>query len=147
MDTSTLIVKGDVITPSHEAYADAIKRWAKNAERQAAVVVFPKNAADVAASILFAKQHKLSFAIRGGGHNAAGASSVEGGLVVDLGKYLNQVRVDAEAELPVAYVGGGALWEHVDKAAIKHGLASVGGTVNHVSLSLFDRSRPSLIEV
>jgi FAD/FMN-containing dehydrogenase len=145
MDISTLKVKGDVVTPTHPAYADAIKRWAKNAERRAAVVVFPKDAKDVAASILFAKERKLSFAIRGGGHNAAGASSVEGGLVVDLGKYINRVRIDTKAKL--AYVGGGALWEQVDKEAIKHGLASVGGNVNHVSPPLLNHLRRQLTNV
>lgn len=28
-------------------------------------------------------------------------------------------------------VGGGALWSHVDEEAAKHGVATVGGTVNH----------------
>ena len=32
-------------------------------------------------------------------------------------------------------MGGGALWETVDKEAIKHGLATVARTVNHVSPS------------
>ncbi|KAH6909362.1 FAD binding domain-containing protein [Coprinopsis sp. MPI-PUGE-AT-0042] len=134
MNVSSLAkaIKGDVVTPDQPTYADAIKRWAKNAERRAAVVVFVKDEEDVAASIKFAKEHELKFAIRGGGHNAAGASSIEGGLVVDLGKYLKEVRVDAEAKL--AYIGGGALWKHVEEEAIKHGLASVGGTVNHTGV-------------
>ncbi|KAH6909364.1 FAD binding domain-containing protein [Coprinopsis sp. MPI-PUGE-AT-0042] len=134
MDVSSLAkaIKGDVVTPDQPTYADAIKRWAKNAERRAAVVVFVKDEEDLAASIKFAKEHKLKFAIRGGGHNAAGASSAEEGLVVDLGKYLKQVRVDAEAKL--AYIGGGAIWKDVDEEAIKYGLATVGGTVNHTGV-------------
>jgi hypothetical protein len=32
-------------------------------------------------------------------------------------------------------VGGGSLWATVEKEAIKHGLASVAGTVNHVCCS------------
>ncbi|KAH6909363.1 FAD binding domain-containing protein [Coprinopsis sp. MPI-PUGE-AT-0042] len=134
MNVSSLAkaIKGDVVTPDQPTYADAIKRWAKNAERRAAVVVFVKDEEDVVASIKFAKEHKLKFAIRGGGHNAAGASSMEGGLVVDLGRYLKKVRVDTEAKL--AYIGGGALWKDVDEEAIKYGLASVGGTVNHTGV-------------
>jgi len=50
--------------------------------------------------------------------------------VIDLSRYLNGVKVDPEKK--VAYVGGGALWETVDRTAIKHGLATVGGAVNHV---------------
>ena len=37
----------------------------------------------------------------------------------------------------LAYVGGAALWEAVEKAAIKHGLATVAGTVNHVGTTSF----------
>jgi FAD/FMN-containing dehydrogenase len=124
-------INGDIITPEHPEYAKSLHRWACNAEKNAAVVVFVKDEADVSKSILFAKENHLPIAIRGGGHSAAGASSVEGGLVIDLSRYINGVRVDPDKKL--AFVGGGALWEAVDKAAIKHGLATVGGTVNHVS--------------
>ena len=49
--------------------------------------------------------------------------------MIDLSRYLKDVKVDAANKL--AYVGGGAIWADVDKATIQHGLASVGGTVNH----------------
>ena len=122
---------GDILTPADEGYAVAIARWAKNAVRKAALVVYPKDSADVSRAITYARGAGLQLAIRGGGHSAAGASSAEGGLVVDLSRYLGGVRVDAETRL--GYVGGGAIWETVDKAAIEHGLATVGRTVNHVS--------------
>ncbi|KAI0370173.1 FAD-binding domain-containing protein [Pilatotrama ljubarskyi] len=124
--------KGDVVTPEDFGYDQAIARWAKNAARKAAVVTFPKDAEDVSKAIAFAKETGLTIAIKGGGHNPSGASSSEGGLVVDLSRYLNGVRVDPDKQL--GYVGGGALWETVDKAAIEHGLATVGGTVNHTGV-------------
>ncbi|RPD66712.1 FAD-binding domain-containing protein [Lentinus tigrinus ALCF2SS1-7] len=123
--------KGDILTPSDTGYDIAITRWAKNAERKAAVVAFVKDAEDVSLAINYAKEAKLPIAIKGGGHNVASASSSEGGLVIDLSRYLNGVTVDPEKQL--GYVGGGATWETVDKAAIQHGLATVGGTVNHVA--------------
>lgn len=123
-------IKGDVVVPDDPSYPEAIARWAKNSERNAKVVVFVKDANDAVTAIAYAKANKLPLAIRGGGHSAGGASSTDG-LVVDLSRYLNTVRVDASAKL--AYVGGGALWKDVDAEAIKHGLATVGGTVNHVS--------------
>ncbi|KAI9465877.1 FAD-binding domain-containing protein [Lactarius psammicola] len=122
---------GDWITPDHLDYSKAIARWAANAERRAKVVAFVKNAQDVAIVLRYAKQHNLPIAIRGGGHSPAGASSIENGLVIDLSRYLSSVRVDPAAKL--AYVGGGAIWETVDKTAIEHDLATVAGTVNHVS--------------
>ena len=123
--------KGDLVRPGDPGYDDALKRWAANASRKASVVAFVKDEADVALAIKYARDSDLPIAIRGGGHSAAGASSIENGLVIDLSRYMNGVTVDAEEKL--AYVGGGALWETVDKTAIEYGLASVGGTVNHVS--------------
>lgn len=132
--------KGDIVTPSSADYENAIARWAINAQRKAKVVAFVKDSEDVVLAIKYAKANRLPLAIRGGGHSAAGASSAENGLVVDLSRYMNGARVDAEKKL--VYVGGGAIWETVDKAAIKHGLATVGGTVNHVGtfISMHERS-------
>ncbi|KAH9850079.1 FAD-binding domain-containing protein [Lenzites betulinus] len=126
--------KGDVLTPGDDGYDQALSRWARNAARPAAVVAFVKDAEDVSAAILYAKQNGLPIAIKGGGHNPSGASSSEGGLVIDLSRHLNIARIDPEKKL--GYVGGGAIWETVDKAAIQHGLATVGGTVNHHGLAI-----------
>ena len=122
---------GDWITPDHPDYSKAIARWAANAERRAKVVAFVKSAQDVVVVLRYAKEQNLPIAIRCGGHSPAGASSVENGIVIDLSRHLSSVRVDPTAKL--AYVSGGALWETVDKTAIEHGLATVAGTVNHVS--------------
>ncbi|KAG8711395.1 hypothetical protein FRC09_020634 [Ceratobasidium sp. 395] len=107
----------------------SIKRWAENAEKPAIAVAYPANADDVAELLafvqgkgLYVNQVRLDVAIKssqGGGHSASGASSTDGGLVVDLEPHLHDVRIDAEHKL--AYVGGGALWKHVDQAAAEHG--------------------------
>jgi len=89
---------------------------------------------DVALAIAYAKKDCLPIAIRGGGHNPAGASSTQG-LVIDLSRHLYAVEINPENKL--AYVGGGAIWKQVDKAAIQHGLATVAGTVNHVCCDLY----------
>ncbi|KAL5487872.1 hypothetical protein ACEPAI_5980 [Sanghuangporus weigelae] len=125
--------KGDIVTPSDPDYEKAISRWAANAARRAKYVAFVKDAEDVKLALDFVKSQKLPFAVKGGGHNVTGASSSDGGLVIDLSRYLAGVRVDPENK--VGYVGGGALWETVDKAAIEHGLATVGGTVNHTGVA------------
>ncbi|KAG6824886.1 hypothetical protein H0H87_010821, partial [Tephrocybe sp. NHM501043] len=124
--------KGDIVTPDDPDYQKAISRWAVNAQRRAKVVAFVKNAVDVGLAIAYARTSGLPIAIRGGGHSPAAASSSEGGLVIDLSRYLNEARVDPEKQ--VVYVGGGALWDVVDSEAIKHGLATVGGTVNHTGV-------------
>lgn len=80
----------------------------------------------------FATSNNIPLAIKGGGHNASGASSVEDGINIDLNRYFNTAKVDPEKKL--VYVGGGALWGTVDKAVIAHGLATPGGTVNHTGV-------------
>jgi len=121
--------KGDISIPTDGDYAQAIGRWALNAQANAQIVTFVKDPEDVALALVYAKENRLPIAIRGGGHSTSGASSTDG-LVIDLSRHLKAVEIDPENKL--AYVGGGATWEYVDKAAIQHGLATVGGTVNHV---------------
>lgn len=134
--------KGDLVTAADPDYEEAIARWAATSVKKAKLVAFVKDAEDVSLAIKYAVSDKISFAIRGGGHSLSGASSVEGGLVIDLSRYLGGVTVDADKKL--GYVGGGAIWKTVDETAIKYGLATVGGTVNHVSsmLLLADISHP-----
>lgn len=122
--------KGDIVTPDDEGYTQAIARWAANAERNARVVAFVKDNDDVALALIYARTNNLQVAIRCGGHSTSGASSAEDGLVIDLSRYLDYAVVDPEKR--TARVGGGSLWRTVENEAIKHGLASVAGRVNHV---------------
>jgi len=124
--------RGDWVTPDHPDYTQAIARWSATSVRRAAIVAFVKGPDDVAESLDYARKNGLPIAVRGGGHSVNAASSIEGGVVIDLSRYVNTVNVDPENQL--AYVGGGALWESVDKSAIDYGLATPGGTVNHVSI-------------
>ncbi|KAI0249113.1 hypothetical protein BJV78DRAFT_1378298 [Lactifluus subvellereus] len=134
-DISTLkqSFKGDIVTPDDADYKAAIARWAITAERRARVVAFIKDTDDVALALKYARTNNLQVAIRCGGHSPAGSSSVEDGLVVDLSRYFNYAVVDPEKR--TVRVGGGSLWETVEKETIKHGLATVAGTVNHTGVS------------
>lgn len=128
-------IKGDIVVPGDASYPDAISRWAANAERRAKYVIFARDTDDVVLAIRFAGASKLALAVCGGGHSSSGASSVEGGVVVNLSRYINQVSVDAEKRL--AYVGGGATWAAIDSEASKFGLSTVGGTVNETGVGGF----------
>lgn len=122
--------KGDIVTADDAGYAKAITRWASNAERPARIVAFVKDTDDVALALEYARANNLQLAICGGGHSPAGSSSAKDGLVIDLSRHFNYAIVDPEKR--TVRVGGGTLWETVEKEAIQHGLASVAGTVNHV---------------
>jgi FAD/FMN-containing dehydrogenase len=124
------VFKGDIITRSDADYEDSISRFAANAVRRARIVAHVKDADDVARAIAYARMEGLPVAVRGGGYSITGASSVEDGLVVDLSRYMNSVKVDVKNGL--AFVGAGATWRDVDRETLKYGLATVGGSVNQV---------------
>jgi len=127
-------IKGVVLTPGDEGYQNAIHRWASNAERNAAVVAQVTSPQDVVAAVptphqcsrtnlqlKFAKKASLEVAVSGGKHSASGASSTEGGLLIDLSK-MRKVRVNTTNNTIIAQ--GGCLWIDVDQAAADHGLAT-----------------------
>jgi len=74
----------------------------------------------------FAKEAHLEIAVRGGGHSASGASSSDGGIVIDLSE-MREVSVDTTNNLIIAQ--GGCVWADVDAAGAQHDLVTVGGTV------------------
>ncbi|KAL8964021.1 MAG: hypothetical protein Q9183_004767 [Haloplaca sp. 2 TL-2023] len=86
---------------------------------------------DISATLRFAQSHGIDFAVCGGGHSTSGASSSSGGIVIDLSP-MRSVAVDPTSMAITAQ--GGCLWVDVDEAAGAHGLATVGGTINHTGV-------------
>ncbi|KAF9036032.1 FAD-binding domain-containing protein [Hymenopellis radicata] len=136
MTSSTPLVpigfKGDWITPSHPDYSSAISRWAVSSERRAKVVAFVKDEEDVVLAITYSRNEALQWVVCGGGHSPNGASSSEGGVVIDVSRYMNQVRVDPERML--AHVGGGTRGGVIDECCSRYGLAAVGGTFRQIGI-------------
>ncbi|KZT50185.1 FAD binding domain protein [Calocera cornea HHB12733] len=129
---ASLFAEDQVLTPDDgELYDKAIQRWSDTAVRRAKYIVLAETAEDVSKAIRFAVENNLDLAIKGGGHSCSGASSSEGGLIVDLSR-MNQCVVDLERRM--IKVGGGALWSDVDTETSKYGMAAVGGTVNHTGV-------------
>ncbi|PYH75712.1 FAD binding domain protein [Aspergillus uvarum CBS 121591] len=120
-----------VLLPGSEEYRASIKRWSDGAEKPAALVILPSTERDISTAITFAKKHGMDLAVAGGGHSTSGAASTAGGLLLDLSR-LRGVTVDPEGRTITAQ--GGALWEDVDTALGQHGLATVGGVVNHTGI-------------
>lgn len=115
-----------VRAPSDVDYDKSVDRWSKAAEKPAGVAIVPTSAQEVSTAIKYASEQGIDVAVKGGGHSTAGASSTNGGLLIDLGR-MRKVEVDTEKQQ--LHVQGGCLWLDVDEAAWKYGLATVGGTV------------------
>jgi FAD/FMN-containing dehydrogenase len=124
--------RGDVLRPNTPEYESARKVWNGMIDRHPAVIARCKSVSDVQAAIRFGREHDLPIAIRGGGHNAAGLSVCESGIVIDLSG-LRDVVVDPDKCTAVA--GGGATWGEFDAATAKHGLATTGGVISSTGVA------------
>ncbi|MFN8590482.1 MAG: FAD-binding oxidoreductase [Thermomicrobiales bacterium] len=119
-------IDGELILPDDPGYAAARHVWNGMIDRYPAAIARCRTTADVTAAVRFAVTQDLEIAVRGGGHNAAGLATVDGGLVIDLSS-MNGVVVDPVNR--VARAGGGATWGDFDTATQAHGLATTGGAV------------------
>jgi FAD/FMN-containing dehydrogenase len=128
-------VRGEIVTPDDSGYAEASKVWnGQHDDRRPAMVIRCHGAADVIAAVGFARANHLPIAVRGGGHSLPGFSTVDDGVVIDLGP-MSGVRVDPQARR--ATVGGGAVWADVDHETQAHGLATTGGLVSTTGVAGF----------
>ena len=117
--------RGPVIVPSDFGYEAARVTFNGMIDRRPELIVRPLDVDDVVSAVAFAAELDLPIAVRGGGHSVAGHCIGDGGVVVDL-RLMRHVSVDPDAR--VATCGGGALWEDLDPACQRHGLATPGGT-------------------
>ena len=127
-------LRGQVLTSADRAYDEARRGWNGRFDRHPAAIVRCVDAGDVQAAVLFAREHDLPPAVRSGGHDFAGNSTSDGGLVIDL-SLMNHVSVDPSAKR--LRVEPGARWAQVDAATQAHGLATTGGTVSTVGVAGF----------
>jgi alkanesulfonate monooxygenase SsuD/methylene tetrahydromethanopterin reductase-like flavin-dependent oxidoreductase (luciferase family)/FAD/FMN-containing dehydrogenase len=96
------------------------------------LVLRPETASAVAEALGFARRQEVPFAIRSGGHSLTGASTNDGGLVINLAR-LNHVEV-LDAATGRIRVGPGARWSHVAQALLPHGLAISSGDYGGVGV-------------
>jgi FAD/FMN-containing dehydrogenase len=119
-------IHGEVIQSGDASYDEARTLYNAMIDKRPAIVVRCVDAADVIASVKFARANGLDIAVRGGGHNVSGNAMADGGLTIDLSR-MNNVRVDPARR--TARVGGGALWRDVDHATHAFGLATPTGII------------------
>ena len=123
---------GALIGDSDDGYDDARSIFNAMIDRRPALIAQCESVSDVQAALAHAQANGLEIAIRSGGHSVAGASSVDGGLVIDM-RRMNAVEVDPEAR--TATVAGGATWSDFDRATQEHGLATTGGRVSSTGVA------------
>ena len=124
-------LRGVLLQASDPAYDAARRVWNAMFDKHPALIARCLSGADVVNAVNFARVHDLLVAVRCGGHNMAGKSVCEGGLVIDL-SLMNSVQVNPNAK--TARVAGGALLGHLDREAQAFGLATTAGVVSHTGV-------------
>ena len=124
-------VAGTVAIPGDPGYDEAVTIWNAAITKRPAVVASCASSADVVLALQFAQSHELEVSVRGGGHNFAGTSLCDGGLMIDLTP-MRSVNVDPGRK--TVRCGGGATWGLLDAATQEHGLAMPGGFITHTGV-------------
>ncbi|MFZ5828976.1 MAG: FAD-binding oxidoreductase [Planctomycetota bacterium] len=125
-------IKGTVVLPGDANYDDVRVIWNAMIDRRPALIVRCTDADDIAAAVIHARENDLEISIRGAGHNIAGNSLCDGGLMIDLS---TMTRVDVDAIRGRATVEPGATLAHFDEATQQHGLATPLGINSTTGIS------------
>jgi FAD/FMN-containing dehydrogenase len=123
---------GRLLRPADEGY-DAARRVHNGlVDREPALIVRCRTAADVAAGVRFARAAGLDICVRGGGHNVAGRAVAGGAVMIDLAE-MKGIEVDVEAR--TARAEGGLTWAELNAATGEHGLAVTGGAISTTGIA------------
>jgi FAD/FMN-containing dehydrogenase len=122
---------GQVLRPGNPGYDEARRVWNGTVDRHPGVIARCTGVADVIAAVDFARQHDLLVAVRCGGHNIAGKSVCDDGLMIDL-SLMRGVHIDPVRK--VARVEGGAILGRLDRESQVFGLATTSGVVTHTGV-------------
>ena len=117
--------------PGTPGYANCTRLWNGAVTRRPAIVVQPTSHAEVQSVVRYARDRGMPIAVRGGGHDWAGRSLLDDGVVIDM-SLMRRVVVDQGASL--ATLAGGATAADVVAAAEPFGLAAATGTVGEVGM-------------
>jgi FAD/FMN-containing dehydrogenase len=125
-------VTGRVVGPEDPEYEAARTVLAPiAAERRPAAVVRVADANDVVAVVNYARDRGLELAVRSGGHSAAGHSTVDGGIVIDL-RDMKKLEIDPDKRTAWAETGLTAI--EYSTATVEHGLATGFGDTGSVGI-------------
>ena len=101
-------------------------------DRHPGLIIQCSGTADVIDAVNLARTHDLLVAVRGGGHNVAGNSMCDDGLVIDLSR-MRGVHVNRKSG--TVRVQGGATWGDVDRETLAFGQVAPGGIVSETGVA------------
>ena len=117
-------LRGSLVRPGDHDYDRVRKVWNGIVDKRPTLIARCAGAADVVECVRFAREHGLLVSVRGGGHNYAGKSVCEHGLMIDLGP-MKGIRVDPVRR--TAWAQAGLRLGEFDRETEAHGLATTLG--------------------
>jgi FAD/FMN-containing dehydrogenase len=125
-------LRGKLIYPGDTDYDETRKIHNAMIDKHPAMIVRCAGVADIITSVKFAKTNNLLFTVRGAGHNVAGSSVCDGGLVIDL-SHMKGIRVNLSER--TAQVEPGVTWGELSHELQIFGLAATGGFISTTGVS------------
>ncbi|RLK53987.1 FAD-binding oxidoreductase [Actinokineospora cianjurensis] len=125
---------GRVIRPGDAEYDLARAVYAGDVDREPAVILRPRTAAQVALAVALARATGLDLAVRSGGHSAAGHGVCDAGVVIDL---VDMRGLEIDVDAGTAWAEAGISAGEYTSIAAEHGLATGFGDGTTVGLGGF----------
>jgi FAD/FMN-containing dehydrogenase len=123
---------GQILQPSDAAYEEARKVHNGLIDRRPALIARCRGVNDVIDAVNLARDRNLEIAVRCGGHNVAGRSTTEGGVMIDLSQ-MTGIHIDPRAR--VAHAQGGLTWNLFNRETQVYGLATTGGVISTTGIA------------
>ncbi|MGH6718033.1 MAG: FAD-binding oxidoreductase [Alphaproteobacteria bacterium] len=123
---------GQLLQPADPGYDEARRVHNGLVNKRPALVARCGGVADIADAVKLARKLNLEVAVRGGGHNVAGRSTLDDGLMIDLAP-MKGIHVDPKAR--TARAQGGVTWAGFNRETQLHGLACTGGVVSTTGIA------------
>lgn len=120
LDELRTTLRGELISPTNDHYAEVCQIWNAMIERKPALIVQCQETSDIVKAVQFAKKNRLLISVRGGGHNIAGRCIHDDVMLIDLSK-MRTVRVNQKNS--TAIIEPGATLADVDRETQKYKLA------------------------
>ena len=126
--------RGQILTSKDTGYEEGRKVWNGMIDKHPSVIAQCADEDDVEKALGFARSNNLEIAVRGGGHNVAGFSTCDNGIVIDLSPMKN-IEIDKNAG--TAHAQAGLTWGEFDKVTQEAELATTGGLISTTGIAGF----------
>lgn len=117
-------IRGELVVPDDPDYHQARRVWNGMVDKRPAAIIYCADSDDVKTAVNFARPRNLIVAVRAGGHNVAGSSVCDAGVVIDVSR-MKRIEVDPVRRIVRAQAGL-SLGEF-DAATQSHALATTMG--------------------